>query len=530
MTERTIEDEARLTPELIMLGVVVSLGALMMQLDMTMTNVATKTFLDDFGDPLTTIQWIGTGYLIAMATVIPIGGWAMERFGGRAVWMASLLLFMAGSTLCGLAWSAPSLIAFRVLQGLGGGLILPVGQSVMAMAAGPERMTKAMSIMGLTTLLGPVLGPVLGGVIVTDLSWRWIFFVNLPVCLSALALSVRHVPAARIGVPGGLDALGLGLLSGGSVALVYGFTEASRTGSFTATGAVIPMLAGIALLGAYVLHALYGRGIPVIDVRMLCRRAFGSSMGVLFLAMTVMFGTMGLLPLYYQQVRGQSALHAGLLLIPSGVGMGLSLMIASRSVERLGARTLAVGGLVVLTAVNFGLTRLDAGTPYLALGALQLVAGLGNGCIMIPVMATSLLDVTGDQVPRASTAMRVIQNLGGSLGGALLLVVLQNRITLGTAAGGGRPGPSVLGHAFGETFWWPLAVAVAALLIALILPRAAGQGVPEGGLPTPAPGSPVRTPDDQLDVGSSAADAAADCTTSKAQMDEPVVAGPDAAP
>ena len=415
--ERRAPGPADLTPELLKLGVVISLGAIMMQLDMTMTNVATNTLLRAFAVPLTTIQWVGTGYLIAMATVLPVGGWAMERFGARAVWTTSLTIFLVGSALCGLAWSAPSLIAFRVIQGLGGGLILPVAQSIMALEAGPERLAKAMAVFGVPSLLGPVLGPVLGGILVTDLSWRWIFYVNLPICLVALVLSVRLVPAIRMGTPGRLDLAGLALLSSGSVGLVYGFAEAGRAGSFTTARAVVPVLVGVAMTAGFVLRSLYGRGLPVVDVRLLGRRAFGSASAVLFLAMTVMFGTMGLLPLYFQQVRGQSALHTGLLMIPFGVGMGASLIVGSGLVQRLGARRLALSGLVLQLAGNLALTRLDADTWYLLIGAVQVIGGLGIGTVLVPVMTASLGDLRGDQIPRGSTAIRVFQQLGGSPGG-----------------------------------------------------------------------------------------------------------------
>ena len=482
--QRRTPGPADLTPALLKLGVVISLGAIMMQLDMTMTNVATNTLLRAFAVPLTTIQWVGTGYLISMATVLPVGGWAMERFGARAVWTTSLTVFLVGSALCGLAWSAPSLIAFRVVQGLGGGLILPVAQSIMALEAGPQRLAKAMALFGLPSLLGPVLGPVLGGVIVTDLSWRWIFSVNLPICLLALVLSARLVPATRMGAPGRLDLAGLALLSSGSVGLVFGFAEAGRAGSFTAARTAVPMLLGVAMTAGFVLRSLYGRGVAVVDVRLLARRAFGTASAVMFLATIVMFGTMGLLPLYFQQVRGQSALHTGLLMIPFGVGMGASLIVSSRLVERLGARRLALSGLVLQVAGNLALPRLDAGTAYLLIGAVQVVGGMGTGTVLVPVLAASLGDLRGDQVPRGSTAIRVFQQLGGSLGCAVLFVVLQHRITVRAVAAGGRPDAGVLGRAFGDTFWWPVVFGAAALLAALFLPPATARSQPLAGSPT----------------------------------------------
>src|SRR4051794_12108991 len=186
-------------------------------LDTTIVNVAIETLGRELGSSLSAIQWVSTGYLLALATVIPLTGWAMERFGGRNTWMLSVALFLVGSTLCGLAWSTTSLIFFRVLQGFGGGMIMPVGQAILAQAAGPQRMGRIMSVIGVPTLLAPILGPVIGGLIVDNASWRWIFFVNVPVGLIALALAYRILPRseARRERSAPLDVTGLALLSPG---------------------------------------------------------------------------------------------------------------------------------------------------------------------------------------------------------------------------------------------------------------------------------------------------------------------------
>src|SRR6188474_916610 len=165
------------------IAVVVVIGAVMSILDTTIVNVALETLRIELGAPLSTIQWVSTGYLLSLATVIPLTGWAAERFGPKRVWMSAVAAFTATSALCGAAWSADALIAFRVLQGIAGGMIMPIGMITLAQAAGPERMGRVMSVVGVPMLLAPVLGPVIGGLIVETLSWRWIFFVNLPIGL-----------------------------------------------------------------------------------------------------------------------------------------------------------------------------------------------------------------------------------------------------------------------------------------------------------------------------------------------------------
>src|SRR5215472_9739329 len=186
-----------LTREILTLAAVVVLGTIMTILDATIVNVALPTLGRDFGTSISTIQWVPTIYLLAFAAVIPASGWATERFGARRVWIVSLAAFLVGSLGCGLSGSVAELIGFRVLQGLGGGMIMPVGQAILARAAGPQRMGRVMSIIGIPLLLGPVAGPVIGGALVSGASWRWIFFVNVPVGATALALALWLLPDTR---------------------------------------------------------------------------------------------------------------------------------------------------------------------------------------------------------------------------------------------------------------------------------------------------------------------------------------------
>src|SRR5438093_204662 len=199
--------------ELLRLGAVVVAGSIMAILDATIVNVAIPTLGGDFHTSISTIQWVMTGYLLAFASVIPLTGWASERFGAKRVWVASLLLFMAGSALAGAAWSIEALIGFRVLQGVGGGLLMPVGQTILAQAAGPKRMGRVMSVVGVPMLLAPIFGPVIGGAIVDQVSWRWIFFVNLPIGLIAVLLALRLLPATEVRRAQPLALRGFALLS-----------------------------------------------------------------------------------------------------------------------------------------------------------------------------------------------------------------------------------------------------------------------------------------------------------------------------
>src|SRR5712691_3166378 len=264
-----------LTPEILTLAAVVVLGSIMTILDATIVNVALPTLGRDFRTSVATIQWIPTIYLLAFASVIPASGWAAERFGARRVWIVSLAVFLAGSLACGLSQSVGELIGFRALQGAGGGMILPVGQAILAQAAGPQRMGRVMSIVGVPLLLGPVVGPVIGGAIVGTASWRWIFFVNVPVGAAALGAAAWLLPPGPARRRATLDVPGLVLLSGGIGVFLYGL---ARTSTSSAAG-VMPVAAiagGLALIAVFCLYALQAAQ-PLIDVRLFARRGFAAA-------------------------------------------------------------------------------------------------------------------------------------------------------------------------------------------------------------------------------------------------------------
>jgi EmrB/QacA subfamily drug resistance transporter len=465
------------------LASVVVLGTIMSILDTTIVNVAIDTLGRELHSSLSTIQWVATGYLLALATVIPLTGWAMERVGGKRMWMLSVTLFLVGSTLCGLAWSVESLIAFRVLQGFGGGMILPIGQAILAQAAGPQRMGRVMSVIGVPTLLGPVLGPVIGGLIVDNFSWRWIFFVNLPVGAVALILAARILPAAdaRRSRPA-LDVRGLLLLSPGLAALVYGLSEFGIKGGFDDPGVLVGIIAGAVLLVGFIVHARRAGGQALIDLALFRDKAFAAASGTTLIFGVSLFGAMFILPLYYQVVRGQGALGAGLLLAPQGLGAACAMPAAGRMTDRLGAGRIVPFGVIIAVAGTAVFTQLSADTSFALLGISLFVRGIGLGLTMMPSMAAAYQTLDRPAVPRATTAINIIRTIGGSLGVAILSVVLERQIAaqLGGAAGdlgavraGGASShvTDPLAQAFGTTFWWAVGLTALAMIPALFLPR-----------------------------------------------------------
>ena len=310
-TDSRSRTSERLSREILVLAGVVILGTSMTVLDLTIVNVAIPTLGSDLHTSISTIQWLLTGYMLAFASVIPLTGWATERFGTKRVWLVALVLFTTGSMLAGSAWSIESLIGFRVLQGLGAGMILPVGQTILAQAAGPQRMGRVMSVFGVPMLLVPVLGPVLGGAIVDQWSWRWIFFINLPVGVAAVVAAQRLLPAAKPQLGQRLDLRGLALLSPGIAILLYGLAEAGNHGGFGNARTIAAASIGLALVGSFVWHAGVRGKDALIDPSLFVRRGFAAAAATNLLLGIALFGSLILLPLYYQLVRHESPCTSG---------------------------------------------------------------------------------------------------------------------------------------------------------------------------------------------------------------------------
>jgi EmrB/QacA subfamily drug resistance transporter len=448
----------RLDPAVLKLAVVLVLGALAPLLDSTIVNVALRTLGHDLGAPVATVQWVTTGYLLALSAAIPLTGWSVERFGARRMWLFALCLFLTGSVLCGLANGPGTLIAFRVLQGVGGGLMLPVMQTLLLRAAGGRSLGRLMAVVTLPALAGPILGPVVGGLIVGHASWRWIFYVNVPLCLAAVLLALRHVPADPPRGDRRLDLTGLLMLSPALTAVVYGLAQTDRPAGFAAPRVLVPVVAGVLLLAASVLRAVRIPE-PLVDLRVFTSRSFSASTALLFLSGLSMFGSMLLLPLYYQQVRGASVVAAGLLLAPQGVGSLLA-RVAGGLTDRLGARPVVLTGiaLTVLGTLPFALPGQRPGAVLLALALV--VRGAGLSAANLAVMVGAYDGLPRPRIPHASSVTRIAQQIGGSFGTAVLAVILVRQLTTHAPA-----------TAYAHTFTWSLAFTALAIVPAVLLPR-----------------------------------------------------------
>ncbi|WP_393164646.1 DHA2 family efflux MFS transporter permease subunit [Nonomuraea marmarensis] len=449
-----------------MIGVIL-LGGLLGILNSTMAAVATGTLATAFDTSLSTIGWTSTGFLLAVTATIPFTTWAVDRYGGKRLWLVGLVLFLAGSLAAGLAWNVGSLIAFRVLQGFGAGLLDPLVLILLARAAGPHRAGRVMGLMGVVLSLGPVLGPIAGGAVLDSLSWRWMFLLSVPVGAVAFLLALRMIPAdSPAGSPQGrLDVLGLALLGPGFAAVVLALSQAAEQGAFSAWQALLPLGAGVVLMIGYGLRAGRVRA-PLIDLRLFVNRGFTASVTIMGLGGMAVYASLFVLPLYYQQAHGHGVLAAGLLMAPVGLGGAIAMPLAGRLSDRIGARGLAVGGAVVagLSALSF--TQIGAGTSEVWPVVAALTVGLGMGCFSAPTMGSLYRTLPPSIVAQGSSVLYMLNQLGAALGVAVVTLILQTSGDVITGMHG--------------VYWFAVAMIVIVLAAIPLLPgKPQAQAVPE---------------------------------------------------
>jgi EmrB/QacA subfamily drug resistance transporter len=448
-------------------GVVV-LGAIMSILDITVVNVALPTFETVFSSPgnpvsYAHVAWTVTAYTLALATVIPLSGWAGDRFGTKRLYMLALLLFTAGSALCATANSINMLIVFRALQGLGGGMLMPVGMTIMTRAAGPHRMGRLMAILGVPMLLGPILGPILGGWLIQVASWHWVFLINVPIGVIALIYASLALAKDSPEPSESFDFIGMLLLSPGLALFLFGVSSIPGEGTVSAPRVWVSMLIGIGLMLAFVQHSFRPEH-PLLDLRLFKDRNLTISIITMFLFAAAFFGGLLLVPTYFQQVRGESALYAGVLVASQGIGAMLTMPIAGALTDKIPIGRIVPVGLVVILVGMFGLTQIASDTAYSLLIAELFVMGLGMGATMMPLFTSALRTLRPHQVARGSTLLNITQQIASSVGVAVMSVLLTNHLK-------GATSPAEAASAFAKTFGVAWALVLLTLVPALMLPR-----------------------------------------------------------
>ena len=465
----------KVDPKVVKIALILIVGAMGVVFDTTIVSVALHTLASRLHTSVSMIQWVTTGYLLALGMAVPLSTWGLQRFGGKRLWIFALAVFGVGSIGSSLAWNVGSLIAWRVVQGAGGGIMLPLLVTLVMQAAGGKVLGRTIAIVALPSLLGPILGPLIGGAILTHLSWRFMFWVNVPFCLAGIVLAARYLaddtpdvakPKPRLDLPG------LILLAPGIATVILGLSNAGTAAGFGHADVIIPLTIGVALVAAFTWYAIRARQ-PLVNVKVLGRRSVASASAVMFFSGFSLYGAMLLLPLYYQEVRGVSALTAGGMLVPQGIGTLLSRNLAGRLNDKLGARLIVAVGFAIAAAATVPFAFSDAHTSAWLLALVLVVRGLGLGAVTIPVTAVAYLSLDKQEIAHSSVVTRTAQQLGGSFGTAVLAVILENAV----AAHHG-----VLASAFDVAFWWSAGFSGIAVLLSLWLPGAQRPaGSPPGG-------------------------------------------------
>jgi EmrB/QacA subfamily drug resistance transporter len=403
---------------------VVFVAAMFMNImDITIVNVALPSIGHQFGVAETALDAVAVGYLVSLAVFIPAAGWLGDRFGSKRVLLFAIAVFTGASVLCGLADSLTELVAFRVIQGVGGGMLTPVGMAMLFRTFPPEERVRASSILTVPTAVAPALGPVLGGLLVTDLSWRWVFFVNLPIGLAAFAFGLIFLDEHRQPLPGRFDLPGF-LLSGiGFAAVMYGVSEGPDKGWHSAQ--ILGNLILGAILLAWLVRVEMRTPRPLLKLRLFGNRLFRSTSVVLMFAMAAFLGVLFAVPLFFQIALGLNALQSGLNTFPEAIGVMIGAQLASRLFyPRIGPRRLVAAGLVGV-ACSVGLMSLVGfDTDLWWMRLLMLTMGLSMAQVIVSSQAASFATVSHADTGNASSLFNSQRQLGSALGVSLVTTVI----------------------------------------------------------------------------------------------------------
>jgi DHA2 family multidrug resistance protein len=422
---------ARLNSRLILVTLVCTLLPVMVTLDATIVNVAQRTLIDVFSSTQAVVAWSVTGYTLALAGVIPLTGWAAGKFGTKQLALGSVAVFSWASLLCAQAPNVLVLVAFRVLQGVGGGALMPLQLIILARAAGAQRFGRVLSFSMLPILLAPICGPILGGWLIDSFGWQSIFLINVPIGLCTLVIAGLILPDDAPAPVKSLDVVGMALLSPGLVLLLYGMSLLPAHGTIADRHVWAPAAIGLILIGAFIVHAVRRGDRALLDMRLLRYREVAAANATRSLFALAFFGCCLLFPAYFQQVLSKTPFESGLLLIPQTLAAAAVMPIVGRLMERRGPRdvvlvgtTLAVLGMGVFV---YGISRRDVDLSVLLTGLATF--GVGSGCMMTPVSWTAVRALDRSQVAHGSTLFNVNHNVAASVGAALMSVLLTSRFT-----------------------------------------------------------------------------------------------------
>jgi EmrB/QacA subfamily drug resistance transporter len=462
-----------------LVGIAFVVGIFMDLLDTTIINVALPELQREFDADVATIEWVVTGYLLSLAVFIPVAGYLADRFGSKRIYILALLLFTLASALCGLAWSAESLIGFRILQGIGGGMLVPVGSAMLFREFPPDERASASAIFAIPIALAPTLGPILGGALVEYADWRWIFWINIPVGIAGLVYCWWALRERREERPGRFDAPGFVLSAAGFGALLYGLSVAAeQTEGLDSPRALAFMGLGALLLAALVVVELRTDE-PMLDLRLFRDRGYALANAIGFVVFAGIVGGLFLFPLFLQnpQLKGLSPLESGLTTFPQAVGVALAMPVAGRLFNRIGGKPMVVAGTVLFLVSSLVFTRIDVDMSDWTIRGALVLQGVGMGLVFVSIQTVGFYGIAGPSMGRASSLFNVVRQVAGSFGVALLATELSTRVTANLTDG--EAPQRALVHGFQDAFLATSVIAAAGVAIALLMRVPKPSAAPE---------------------------------------------------
>ncbi len=448
----------RLNPK-VSVSIVFVMAMFMTIMDITIVNVALPTLAREFKVNPAHIDSVVVGFLVSLAVFIPASGWLGDRFGTKRIFLLALAIFTTASALCGLSQSLPELVAFRILQGVGGGMLTPVGMAMLFRTFPPAERVRASRILIVPTAFAPALGPVLGGLLVSDASWRWVFYVNLPIGFLAIVFGSLFVHEHREPDAGRFDAGGFVLAGAGLASLMYALSEGPSHGWGSASILTLGIV-GVALLAVLVPYELRVAQ-PMIDLRLVGNLLFRTTTLVLFITTAAFLGTLYLAALFFQDGLGLSALNAGLTTFPEALGVMIGAQFATRIYARVGPRRVMAAGLTSLAAVIMAFTLVGFDTSLWLVRLAMFALGLAISHVFVPSQAAAFATISQAATGRASTLFNSARQVGGALGVAVLTTVISAVGVSHTVAGHVSPNLAAFHWAF---------VAAAAIALAAVWP------------------------------------------------------------
>ncbi len=418
-----------------LVAISILLGSIMATIDTSVVNIALVHIQATFGATIQEVTWITTSYLTSVVLVMPLTAWLASVLGRKRMYILSVIIFTVASALCGFSRTLGQLIAFRVLQGLGGGALQPVAQAIMRETFPPRQQAQAMGLFGMLVLLGPALGPTLGGYLVDNYSWPWIFFVNLPVGVLSLFMVSQFIvdpPYMRARGLQKIDGVGIGLLAAGLTSLLVLLEQGERDGWFGSPFIVALGLVAAVTLMAFIVWELYTPS-PAVNLRILTNSSFAAGTFIIGVLGVALFGGLILLPLFLQNLLGYDATQAGLALMPRSLIMVLMMPVAGALYNVLGVYVMAPVGLVLAALSTFLMARFTLDTGSLQILIPQIGQGLAFAFIFVSISTTAMSTIPRPQMQAATGLYNLIRQLGGSLGTAIVVTLVDHKTTTASA-------------------------------------------------------------------------------------------------